>query len=85
MGTSLTDAQRNAMQGILAGTETAQQALAQFSPGVAQQIITAANDAFVAGLQNGFLLGAGLAFCGFLVALVFLKPEQAKASDANKT
>ncbi len=72
LGATVSDAERLAMQGILAGTETAQQILKQFAPDVAQQMIVAANDAFVAGLQNGFFLDAALAFAGFLIAFFFL-------------
>jgi hypothetical protein len=35
-----------------------------------------ANGAFVAGIANGFFLGAALAFAGFVVALVFLRVEK---------
>jgi MFS family permease len=72
LGVAVTDAQRLAMQGVLAGTEAAQNVLAQFAPEIAQRVIQAANEAFVAGLQYGFWLDAALAFAGFVVALVFL-------------
>lgn len=82
LGVTVTDAQRVAMQGILAGTDTAQQILKQFDGATAQKIIAAASDAFVAGISYGFFLGAALAFAGFLVALIFLrvavKPVPAK-------
>lgn len=78
IGAAVSAAQRLAMQGVLAGTESAQQVLAQFTPDVAQRIVAAANDAFVAGIRNGFLFGAALAFVGFALAFLFLRPRQPK-------
>ncbi len=80
LGAIVSDVQRHAMQGVLAGTETARQVLAQFAPDLARQIIAAANDAFVAGTQNGFLLDAVLAFGGFLIALFFIGAKAAAAT-----
>lgn len=76
LGVSVTDAQRLAMQGVLAGTETAQEILKQFSPEVGERIIAAANDAFVAGLRNGFWLDGALAFAGFVVAVLFITAQK---------
>jgi EmrB/QacA subfamily drug resistance transporter len=76
IGVTVTDAQRFAMQGLLAGTETAQQVLRQFDAATASRILDAANGAFVAGIANGFFLGAALAIAGFVVALVFLRVEK---------
>jgi hypothetical protein len=62
----------DAVDGILAGTESAQSVLASFPRDVADQLVALASDAFVAGMQWGFRVDAALAFGGFLVALFFV-------------
>jgi EmrB/QacA subfamily drug resistance transporter len=85
LGAAVNNAQLFALQGVLAGTETARQVLAQFAPALADRLIAMANDAFVAGLRNGFLLDAALAFAGFAVALVFVGTQPGQdQGDATK-
>jgi hypothetical protein len=59
------------VQGILAGTDTAQDVAAHF-PGQASDITHLASDAFIAGLQATLRLNAAVAFAGFLVTVLFL-------------
>ncbi len=60
------------VHGILAGTDSAQQVLATFPGDVAAELVSLADDAFVAGMQWAFRVDAALAFGGFLVALFFV-------------
>ncbi len=62
----------DAVQGILAGTESAQQVVATFPAKVADELVALAGDAFVAGMQWAFRIDVLLAFGGFLVALLFI-------------
>jgi hypothetical protein len=61
-----------AVQGILAGTDSAQAVVASFPAHVAEQLVTLAGDAFVSGMQWAFRVDVLLAFGGFLVALLFV-------------
>jgi hypothetical protein len=66
------DSQLDAAQGILAGTDSARQALAQFPDKVANEISSFVNDAFVAGFQSVFRLDTALAFAGLVVSALFV-------------
>ena len=67
----LTQVQEHAVNGVLAGTDSARDLLAQF-PGAAAHIQTLAGDAFVAGVQAGFRLVTVLAVLGLVVAFLFV-------------
>ena len=71
-GISADEKDLEAVQGILAGTESAQQVVASFPARVADQLVELAGDAFVAGMQWAFRVDVLIAFCGFLVALFFV-------------
>lgn len=62
----------DAVQGILAGTESGAQALAQFGANVAARLESLVREAFVSGFQAGLRLDAALALAGFLVAVAFI-------------
>ena len=72
LGAAATLPQVRALHGILAGTETGQQALAQFTVEVAQRLAAIVRDAFAAGFQNGFRLDAALAAVSVLVAVLYI-------------
>jgi EmrB/QacA subfamily drug resistance transporter len=59
------------IQGILAGTESALQASAQF-PGRHEQITDLVRDAFVEGMTTAFRVDAALALAGVVVTVVFV-------------
>jgi EmrB/QacA subfamily drug resistance transporter len=61
-----------AVQGILAGTDSAKEVLSSFPMKVADELVGLAGDAFVAGMQWAFRVDVALAFGGFLVALLFV-------------
>jgi EmrB/QacA subfamily drug resistance transporter len=71
-GAALTSADRNAVEGVLSGTDSAQQVIARFSSKVADQLVEIVRDAFVHGMQWGFRFDAILAAGGFVVATLFV-------------
>jgi hypothetical protein len=62
----------DAVHGVLAGTESSQQVLAQFPGDVADRIVEIVRDAFVAGMQWGFRVDTALAFLGLVVSVLFV-------------
>jgi EmrB/QacA subfamily drug resistance transporter len=72
VATGLTDAQVDAVHGILAGTQSARAVTAQLSVPVANQITQLVRDAFVTGLHTIFRIDAALAFAGLIVAVLFV-------------
>jgi EmrB/QacA subfamily drug resistance transporter len=71
-GAGVPDRSQNAVHGILAGTESAKQALADFTSKSADQVMQIVREAFAAGFHAALLLDAGLAFVGFLIAVFFV-------------
>jgi hypothetical protein len=71
-GLDVTDSEGDAAQGILAGTDSAKDALARFSQQVQAQIRSFVHDGFVAGFQYVFWFGTVLAFVGLLVSAFFV-------------
>lgn len=61
-----------AVDGVLAGTESAQQVLAQFPVDVADRLVDIVRDAFVAGMQWGFRVDTALALLGLVVSALFV-------------
>lgn len=72
VGARVTATQSDLVHGILAGTASGKQVLAQFSSGVGHRLSSLVREAFVAGLHTAFELDAALAFCALLVAVVFV-------------
>jgi hypothetical protein len=72
VGPGVPDRSQNAIHGILAGTESAQDALADFTTRSADQVMQIVREAFAAGFHGALLLDAALAFVGFLIALFFV-------------
>ncbi|MGH2616306.1 MAG: hypothetical protein ACRDJC_13760, partial [Thermomicrobiales bacterium] len=70
---ALPAAQREALTGVLAGTESAQQVLQQFDPAIARQLLETAGEAFGAGVQAGLRVDAGIAAVGVVLAAAFLR------------
>jgi len=70
--TQLPAEQLTALRGLLAGTESSQQVLAQFDAATAQRLLDLAGEAFAAGVQTGLRVDAALAALAFLLALVLL-------------
>jgi len=72
VGPGVPDRSQNAVHGILAGTESAKHALADFTTRSADQVMQIVREAFAAGFHSALLLDAGLAFVGFLIAVLFV-------------
>jgi MFS family permease len=72
LGTKVTDTQSDLMHGILAGTRSGKEVVAQFAPAIAHRLELLVRDAFVSGLHLAFRVDAVLAFCGMLVAIAFV-------------
>ena len=72
-GAELTAAERGAVQGVLAGAESAQQIMARFDPALANDLLAMAVAAFAAGVRSGLRLDAGIAAVGLLVSLLLLR------------
>jgi hypothetical protein len=75
------DEEVDAVQGILAGTDSAQQALEQL-PGRDAQIVELVRDAFMEGMTVAFRVDAALALVGVVVTVGFvggrLRPSRAR-------
>src|SRR2546430_6631432 len=96
VGSGVPDRSQNAIHGILAGTDSAKQALSDFTTKSADQVLQIVREAFAAGFHSALLLDAALASVGFLVALFFvggrlrlrrraLAAEPPAASEAEST
>ena len=68
----LSEPDREAVQGVLAGTESAADVLADFSKRAAALVEEVVREAFVAGMQWGFRLVALLAIGGLVVSVLFV-------------
>lgn len=71
-GTKLTGHQEAVLQGDLAGTDAAQEALAQLPPAAMDRITEVVRESFVYGIQVSFRVVAALAVLGMIVALLFV-------------
>ena len=60
------------VHGILAGTQSGRQVVAQFAPAVAHRLEALVRNAFITGLHTAFRMDAALAFGGLLVAVAFV-------------
>jgi hypothetical protein len=72
LGTALPAAERAALDRMLAGSESAQQVLAQFTPPDAARLIEIAGEAFATGVRSGLRIDAGIVAIGVLIAVVML-------------
>jgi hypothetical protein len=68
----LPEAERRALDGLLAGTESARQVLQQFSPDLARELLDIAGEAFAAGVRAGLRLDAGLVLVAVVLAVLML-------------
>ncbi len=72
VGAAVTHRQADLLHGILAGTASSHQVLAQFPVSVAHRLESLVRDAFVAGLHGAFRLDAALAFIALCVSAAFV-------------
>ena len=71
-GSKLTGSEKSALDGILAGTESARHALSGFKPDMVARITDLVRESFVAGFEAAFRIDAALALTGFLIAALFV-------------
>lgn len=69
---TLSESQREAVQGVLAGSDSAAQVLAQLPARAGDKVVELVREAFAAGMQWGFRLVAVLALLGFVVTVLFV-------------
>jgi TRAP-type uncharacterized transport system fused permease subunit len=67
----LTEGERDAVQGILAGTDSAKDVLERY-PDASAMLLHDVRDAFVDGFQNAFRLDTALACVGVVIAVVLI-------------
>jgi fucose permease len=67
----LSGADLDAVQGVLAGTGSAGQVLEKF-PGIGAELVELVRASFAEGMQVAFRVDAALAFCGFIVCMLFV-------------
>jgi len=72
LSTPVTDRQRDAIEGILAGTESARETLAGFSSSVSARLTDLVGDSFAAGFDWAFRFDFALTVVGFAVAVLFV-------------
>jgi MFS family permease len=69
---TLRNGEVDALQGALAGTESATEILRRFSERTAERLLELVREAFAAGMQWSFRLVAALALCGLVVSVLFV-------------
>ncbi|MCC7370837.1 MAG: MFS transporter, partial [Chloroflexi bacterium] len=84
-GVTLPDAQREALEKLLSGAESARQVLRQFDPAVAQRLLDVAGDAFADGVRAGLRLDAAIVAAGVVVALLMLGRARKAAPRHTKS
>jgi EmrB/QacA subfamily drug resistance transporter len=70
------------IHGILAGTESGRVAFNDFGTGVADKLLDAVSESFVAGIQLAFRVVAALAVVGLVVALLAVRPAKPAENGA---
>ena len=71
-GAKLSEQQESVLHGLLAGTDAATSALAKIVPAKQAEIEQIVSDSFVAGIQVGFRVVAGVALVGLVVSVLFV-------------
>jgi hypothetical protein len=72
LGVAFTSSDREAVRGVLAGTDSAASVLSHHPGQVGEQLVHVVRDAFSAGIRWAFRLDAALALAGFAVAVALV-------------
>jgi EmrB/QacA subfamily drug resistance transporter len=72
LGVAFTTSDREAVRGVLAGTDSAASLVGKYPGQVGEQLVEVVRDAFSAGMQWAFRLDAALALGGFAVAVALV-------------
>jgi hypothetical protein len=83
VGAAVSERQADLVHGILAGTASGRNVLAQFSASVAARLSSLVRDAFVAGLHTAFRIDTAFALCALLVAVLFVGGPLRTRSDSH--
>jgi len=83
-GPALDAGERDAVGGILAGTETGAQIQARFADAAAR-LEELAREAFAAGFRTSFLLVAALALAGLVVTVLAVRPRAYSADSEGES
>jgi EmrB/QacA subfamily drug resistance transporter len=73
--------QSGVIHGILAGTEPAERAFAEFSTSTADRLLEVVRESFVAGVQLSFRVVAAIAVIGLVVALLGVRPPEPQSRE----
>ncbi|HSI81452.1 MAG TPA: MFS transporter, partial [Solirubrobacterales bacterium] len=75
-GISMSGEQASVIHGVLAGTDSGQAAFEDFRTAVADRVLDVVRDSFAAGVQTSLRVAAAIAVAGFVIALLFVRPER---------
>jgi EmrB/QacA subfamily drug resistance transporter len=81
LGLRDTAEQSGVIHGILAGTESGKRAFADFGTSTADRVLEVVKESFVAGVQLSFRIIAAIALIGVVVALLGVRPPEAKPPE----
>jgi len=81
-GADLTDQQVSILHGLLAGTDSAQDALSQLSSSVHTRVLDIVDDSFVHGLQVAFRYVAVVALIGLFISVLFVGGSPGASDDS---
>jgi hypothetical protein len=79
----LREAEIHDVQGVLAGTESSAEVLAQLGADAAERVTELVREAFMAGMTWSFRLVAVLALCGVAVCVLFVGNREPAATTAD--
>ncbi|MEX0992647.1 MAG: DHA2 family efflux MFS transporter permease subunit [Solirubrobacterales bacterium] len=82
-GLSLSGSEQDAVHGVLAGTDSAKQAISGLTPEAADKVVEAVRDSFAAGIEWAFRMDAALALCGLVVTVLFVGGSLLKSRSAQ--
>lgn len=80
-GLRMSEQQSSVIHGVLAGTESGQAAVSDFSTSVADRVLAVVNDSFVAGAQFSFRIVAAIAVIGLVIAILGVRPASEDEGD----
>ena len=83
LGLRATGDQIAVIHGVLAGTEPGERAYREFGTNVADEVLEAVKDSFVAGVQLSLRVVAAIALVGLIVAVLGVHPSDPAQPDAD--
>jgi len=77
LGLRMTDGQASVIHGVLAGTESGEQARAELATGAADRVLEVVRDSFAVGVQTSLRVSAAIALAGLVIAVLLVRPGDA--------